>query len=118
VLGGVARPLLERAHPDGVGGDDLADVLAGCVAATSTWWPQVDPLPVAVVLTGAFGVAVPTPEDLPKQPGRPDVVRAALALVAYLLARPGAPEGGRSGRLAEHLDAAFTEIAREDAEDG
>jgi hypothetical protein len=108
LLGGAVRPLLEDAHPDGVDGDDLAAVLDGCARATAPWWPRVEPVALAVVLTGAFGVMVGTREELPVRLDDADVARHAVLLLDHLLR-------GSGGSVRRVLEAAFAEIAREDA---
>ncbi len=110
LLAAVLRPVLEDLHPDGVDGDDLADLLDETVRETA-WAPGVDPLALAVVLTGAFGVAVAAREQLPHPVGDLEVVRHAILLLGRLLsARPGL-------RLRPYLDRAWSEIARADAQD-
>lgn len=61
VLSAVVRDLLERQHPDGLAGSDIADALAACVQE-SAWLPGVDPSTVVIVLLGALGVAETTAE--------------------------------------------------------
>ncbi len=110
VLSGALRPLLEEAHPDGVDGDDLAAVLEDVARATAPWWPRVEPVALAVVLTGAFGVQVAALEELPVRLDDADVARHAVLLLDHLLRARGRPLRGV-------LEAAFVEIAREDGFD-
>lgn len=110
LLSAVLRPLLEQAHPDGVDGDDLAAVLEDCSRATLPWWPRVEPVALAVVLTGAFGIQVAAREELPVRLDDADVTRHAVLLADHLLRAAARP-------LRPLLDAAFAEIAREDGFD-
>lgn len=110
LLSAVLRPLLEGGHPDGVDGDDLMAVLQDCSRATVTWWPRVEPVALAVVLTGAFGIQVATREELPVRLDDADVTRHAVLLADHLLRAARLP-------LRPLLDAAFAEIAREDGQD-
>ncbi len=110
LLGAVLRPLLEGMHPDGVDGDDLAAVLDECTREVLPWWPRVEPVALAVVLTGAFGIEVASREELPVRLDDADVVRHALLLTDHLLPRSGRP-------LRPVLDTAFVELAREDAQE-
>ena len=100
VLGWAVRALLEELHPDGMDGEDVRAVLAGCVTAAGAWESEVDPSVLLVVLTGALGMSDPD-----EQPALPPaaVARNATLLLAHLLAgRPAAP----------YLDAAFAELQR------
>ncbi|MEV0001396.1 hypothetical protein AB0H28_03785 [Micromonospora sp. NPDC050980] len=108
VLGGVVRLLLEEGHPDGLDGDDVRQVLERCVRAAATWWPEVDPHVLLVLLAGALGVYDPGDDDSP--PGPAAVARHAPLLVADLLAVTGRP-------FADCLTAAFTEVARTELHD-
>jgi hypothetical protein len=56
VAGETVRLLLEEHHPDGLDGDDLRAVLAGCVRSTAGWYPDVDPGTLGALLAGALGV--------------------------------------------------------------
>jgi hypothetical protein len=111
LLAAAVRPLLEDAHPDGVDGDDLAAVLDGCAQGTAPWWPGVEPVALAVVLTGAFGVQVATREELPVRLDDADVVRHAVLLLDQLLRGAGRP-------LRPVLAAAFGRLAVEDTGGG
>ena len=110
LLSAVLRPLLEQTHPDGVDGDDLVAVLEECSRATVTWWPRVEPVALAVVLTGAFGIQVAAREELPVRLEDADVTRHAVLLADHLLRSAARP-------LKPLLDNAFAEIAREDGFD-
>ena len=110
LLSAVLRPLLEQTHPDGVDGDDLAAVLEDCSRATLPWWPRVEPVALAVVLTGAFGIEVAAREELPVRLDDADVTRHAVLVTEHLLRAAGRP-------LKPLLDNAFVEIAREDGFD-
>ncbi|WP_277830787.1 hypothetical protein [Speluncibacter jeojiensis] len=88
------RALLEQAHPDGLSGNDVQDVLTSMSGV-----PVPVPLPaVAEVLTGALGVGEPA-ESTPAE-----CITAALAIIA-VLAPPGT--------LAVHLRRAMAEIERD-----
>ena len=108
VLGGVVRLLLEEGHPDGLDGDDVRQVLERCVRSTATWWPEVDPHVLLVLLAGALGVYDPGDDDAPPDPAA--IARHAPLLVADLLAATGRP-------LADYLSAAFAEVARTELHD-
>lgn len=70
ILGTAVRLLLEDAHPDGLGADEVRAVLADSVRAAAAWCPQVDPQTMLYLLAGALGVweddgsPPPKPEDL------------------------------------------------------
>jgi hypothetical protein len=110
LLGAVVRPLLESSNPDGVDGDDLLELLEDCARAALPWWPGVEPVALAVVLTGAFGIDVAPREELPVQLEDADVTQHAVLVVDHVLRASGRP-------LRPALDAAFAEIAREDGQD-
>ena len=123
VLGAVVRALVEEVHPDGIDADDVREVVTDCLRGTAGWVPappEVDPFVLVVLVCGALGVH---PDDPP--PGAPAddgpppfhraaepaaVAAAATVLVAHLLRRSGR-------RLPPLLAAAFTEIARSEAQD-
>ena len=109
VLGAVVRTLLEDLHPDGLGGDDVHDVLTACVRSASAWLPTVNPHALVVVLTGALGVHQSDeevdPEDRPPPLGPDEIARHAPLLVAELL-------GGSRRRLSGCLGSAFAAIAQ------
>lgn len=108
VLGAVVRLLLEETHPDGLDGDDVRQVLEGCVRDAAQWRPDVDPHVVLVLLAGALGVYDPDGDESPPDP--PAVAQHAPLLVADLLTVTGRPVEG-------YLTAAFTEIARTERHD-
>jgi hypothetical protein len=108
VLSGVLRPVLETMHGDGVDGDDLADLIEATVAAQG-WVVRLDPLALAVVLTGAFGIEIAAREELPHEVKDADVTRHAVLLVAHLVHGPK--------DLRRWLDVAWSEIARQDTND-
>ncbi|WP_199737170.1 MULTISPECIES: hypothetical protein [Micromonospora] len=108
VLGGVVRLQLEETHPDGLDGDDVRQVLERCVRSAATWWPEVDPHVLLVLLAGALGVYDPGDDDAPPDPAA--VARHAPLLVADLLAATGRP-------LADYLTLAFAEVARTELHD-
>jgi hypothetical protein len=108
VLVAAVRPALEQGHPDGVDGDDLADLLEQVTAA---YRPdvEIDPLALAVVLTGAFGIALGDAEHPAPPVVARSVVRHAVLLLAHLM-----PDRRRWRAL---LDLAWVEIARADRQD-
>lgn len=108
VLGGVVRLLLEEGHPDGLDGDDVRQVLEQCVRSAASWWPDVDPHVLLVLLAGALGVYDPGDDENPPDPAA--IARHAPLLVADLLAVTGRP-------FAEYLTAAFAEVARTETQD-
>ncbi|WP_089157566.1 hypothetical protein [Micromonospora sp. NBS 11-29] len=108
VLGGVVRLLLEEGHPDGLDGDDVRQVLVHCARSAATWWPEVDPHVLLVLLAGALGVYDPGDDESPPEPAA--VARHAPLLVADLLAVTGRP-------FADYLSAAFAEVARTELHD-
>lgn len=106
VLGEVVRSLLEELHPDGLGADDLEELLRRCQGSARSWWPELDPRVLVIVLTGALGVHgyLDGPEPVaPMDPG--EVARHAVLLIAELL-------GPSRGSLQPYLRRAFDEIAR------
>lgn len=101
VLSAVVRDLLELQHPDGLVGDDIADVLARSVA-DSSWLAGVEAGTLVVVLLGALGVAEAAPVDdggehsqdpadapVPDPPSEGALRRHALLLVASLCSALG-----------------------------
>jgi hypothetical protein len=98
ILGTSTRLLLEQAHPDGLDGDAVREVLERCVRASAAWHPGTDPHVVLYLLAGALGVLDEDATDVPK----PDALaRHAALLLADLL-------GGRPPEAV--LTAALTEI--------
>ena len=86
ILGTAVRLLLEDAHPDGLGADEVRAVLADCVRTAATWCSRVDPQTTLYLLAGALGVweddgsPPPKPEDL--------ALHAALLIEHLAGARP------------------------------
>jgi len=103
VLGAVVRLLLEEAHPDGLGGDEVRRVIEGCARAAAVWEPAVDPHVLLILLAGALGVH-DQDEGAPR-PAPDSLARHAALLVAHLLTSTSRPFAG-------YLTAAFTEIER------
>jgi hypothetical protein len=89
VLGTAVRLLLEEAHPDGLDGDAVREVLQRSVREAAGWQPEVDPHVVLLLLAGALGVA----EEDGTPPPKPDVAarHAALLLADLLGPRPLPP---------------------------
>lgn len=88
IQGTTVRLLLEAAHPDGLDGDDIRDVLEQSVRASAEWHPEVDPHVVLILLAGALGVY-----DDDEPPPKPDALaRHAALLIAYLLGPRPLPE--------------------------
>ncbi|MGN9908865.1 hypothetical protein ACTMTJ_15085 [Phytohabitans sp. LJ34] len=108
VLGAVVRLLLEEAHPDGLGGDDIRRVLEECVRGAAAWEPAVDPHVVLVLLAGALGVH--GQDDEAPRPAADSVARHSALLVAHLLHATPRP-------LVGYLTAAFAEIERTELHD-
>ncbi|MFC0002606.1 hypothetical protein [Micromonospora siamensis] len=108
VLGAVVRLLLEETNPDGLDGDDVRRVLAGCVRSAGQWWPEVDPHVLLVLLASALGVYEPADDEA--APGPAAVAGHGPLLVADLLALTRRP-------LAGYLEAAFAEVARTELHD-
>jgi hypothetical protein len=106
VLGAVVRSLLEDAHPGGLSGDDVHDVIARCTSMSATSFPGVDANVLLVLLAGSLGIH-PEEED-PRPVTALEMSTHAPLLIATLLGGP-APSG-RS--FTAHLAAAFAEIAR------
>jgi hypothetical protein len=89
VLGTLVRLLLEGAHPDGLDGEAVRDVLEHCVRTSAEWQDDVDPHLVLLLLAGALGVADRGDDPPPKQDA---LARHTALLVADLLGpRPVAP---------------------------
>ena len=61
VLSAVVWDLLERQHPEGLDGGDIADALALCVQ-DGAWHAEVEVRTLVIVLLGALGVADPAPD--------------------------------------------------------
>ena len=85
VLGTAVRLLLEDAHPDGLGADDVRAALTSAVRS----WPDADPQVLLWLLAGALGVLE---EDGTPGPKPDALARHTAVLVADLLAgRPVEP---------------------------
>ncbi|GAB2573988.1 hypothetical protein Aab01nite_20710 [Paractinoplanes abujensis] len=89
ILGTSVRLLLEQAHPDGLDGDAVRDVLERSVRSAAVWHPETDPHVVLYLLAGSLGVLDEDAADVPK----PDALarHAALLLAELLGARPAEP---------------------------
>jgi len=97
LLGTVVRLTLEDRHPDGIGGDEVRDLLTAVTRDAGQWQRGVDPELFLFLLAGALGVHEPDPDAaLPK----PDAVARHVALlVAHLLdGRPFAPQLARAAQ--------------------
>ncbi|MCW2604919.1 MAG: hypothetical protein JWN61_3054 [Pseudonocardiales bacterium] len=102
VLSTVVRDLLEQQHPDGLAGDDIADVLTRCIE-DAAWLPDIEARTLVIVLLGALGVAEPVPTDdveersqdradavpTPDPPTDAALRRHGLVMVASLCAAAG-----------------------------
>jgi hypothetical protein len=89
ILGTTVRLLLEDAHPDGLDGDAVREVLERCVRTAAEWQPEVDPHVVLQLLAGALGVL----DEDETGPPKPEVLarHTALLLADLLGARPVEP---------------------------
>ncbi|MEV4343470.1 hypothetical protein AB0J83_03170 [Actinoplanes sp. NPDC049596] len=89
MLGTATRLLLEEAHPDGLDGDAVRDVLERTVRSAATWQPDVDPHVILLLLAGALGVL----EEDETPPPKPEVLarHAALLLAELLHGRDAKP---------------------------
>lgn len=93
LVGGTSvRLLLEDAHPDGLDGAAVREVLERCVRSAATWQPEVDPHVVLILLAGALGVH----DDDPGPPPKPDVLARHLSLLMADLIGVG-PRAGSTG---------------------
>lgn len=102
VLSTVVRDLLEQQHPDGLAGEDIADVLAQCLR-DAMWRSDIEPRTLVIVLLGALGVAEAGPADdggdqspdsvddppAPDPPTEAALRRHALLMVASLCSSIG-----------------------------
>ena len=102
VLGWVLRQALEEQHPDGLDADDLRDAVLA-TAGTATWFTELDPRILVVVLTAALGEH-PDPEEIPRL-GHALVLQHSVLLVHELVAGGATP-------LRRRLDAALAEVRR------
>ena len=103
VLGWVLRGELEELHPDGLGADDLREVVGRVSRAALPWFPGTDPQVCVVALTGAFG-------EHPEADGEPRLPHPGVVAHSVLLAEDLARASGRP--LARHLEAALAEVRR------
>jgi hypothetical protein len=108
VLGVVVRLLLEDLHPEGLAGDDIRAVIAGCTV-DAAWWPSHDPHVTLVLLAGALGVY--EPGDAIDPPTAVQFAEHAPLLLAHLLAAAGTA-------FEPYVTAAFAEIQRTELHDG
>jgi hypothetical protein len=97
VLGTAVRLLLEDAHPDGLDGDAVRDVLEQCVREAAAWQPEVDPHVVLLLLAGALGVL----DEDAAAPPKPDVLARHAALLLASLAGPRPVQPFLTGALIE-----------------
>jgi hypothetical protein len=122
------RSLLERAHPDGLAGADAQDVLRRTLRSAEGWYSESDPAVLALVLTGALGLADP---DQPAPASRSVLSAQASLLIAELLVAvaglpvggTGSPAGGTGspvggtgshagGTVVSYVDGALAELRR------
>lgn len=100
VLAAVVRELLETAHPDGLTGDDVRDVLNAVVRGAAAWQTRLDATAVVGALTGALGIDESDPHHPPT-----GLQGAAILLIDHLATRTRVPVTDAIGR-------AVAEIAR------
>jgi hypothetical protein len=108
ILGTTVRLLLEDAHPDGLDGEAVRDVLERCVRGAAPWQPEIDPHVVLLLLAGALGVL----EEDETPPPKPDVLARHTALLLADLLGPHPAGTGESRPAAPWFTAALTEIER------
>jgi hypothetical protein len=104
VQGLVTRMLLEEQHADGLDGDDIRDVLAGCTRWAASWLPETDPHVLLIVLAGALGIHPEEHEGVPRPAPSALAVHAPI-LIAHLLR-------GNAREFEPYLTTAFADIAR------
>ena len=80
----VIRELLETLHPDGLDGDDVSEVLRHCARAAAPWWQGLDVQFLAVVITGALGVA--EVEETPRGRDHRVVIESSVLVIVDLAA--------------------------------
>jgi hypothetical protein len=97
VLGTAVRLLLEDAHPDGLDGQAIRDVLEQCVRDAAAWQPEVDPHVALLVLAGALGVL----DEDSAAPPKPEVLARHAALLLAGLAGPRPVQPFLTGALIE-----------------
>ncbi|MFD4366895.1 hypothetical protein [Rhodococcus sp. NPDC058521] len=83
VQSGIVRELLEMAHPDGLVGEDVQEVLQRCIRSTAAWCARLDVQVLVEVLTGALGVADVDANPQVAEPGA--YVAAATVVIVDLL---------------------------------
>ncbi len=79
LLGSVTRDLLERSHPDGLGGDDAEQVLRRCLRSAAPWYGPIDGNALLGALGGALGIS--DPDEAPAPDGSA-VLAHGLLLIA------------------------------------
>jgi len=102
VAGAVVRSLLERLHPDGLTGEDAAEVLGRCARA-GRWLPDLDVQVLLVLVTGALGLLDVADQPVALSPTA--VVRHLPLLITSLLRDTGTT-------LAPALEGAMAELRR------
>lgn len=124
VLGHVMASALSAAHPGGLDGDDVAEVLTTTVEGAAPWWP-VDPEVALAVLLGAVGAHADEQAALDPRA----VAEHAALIAAQVLGRRGPAAAAAAGRplsagpepiapadlqrvLDAHLSAAVAELER------
>ena len=117
VLGAVVRDLVEHAHPDGIGADDVGDLVRECVRTAAPWWPDLHADVLVAVLAGSLGVHPdsggpeggegPDASDGGGAAPRPSPTEQLLG-AALLAARLLPPDGD----VTPFVHAAFAELAR------
>jgi hypothetical protein len=78
LLGTAIRARLEAAHPDGLDGDDIRQVIAACEG------PGVDPDVLLIVLAGALGIHPDEADQIPR-PSAEQVTTHAVRLLTSLV---------------------------------
>lgn len=89
VLGHVMASALSAAHPGGLDGDDVAEVLTTTVEGAAPWWP-VDPEVALAVLLGAVGAHADEQAALDPRA----VAEHAALIAAQVLGRRGPAGAG------------------------
>ncbi len=92
LLGHVVTTALSAAHPGGLDGDDVAEVLTATVRDAEPWWPA-DPEVVLAVLLGAVGAHVDEQAALDPRA----VAEHAALVAAHVLDRRGRPRAPADG---------------------
>ncbi|MFH5212082.1 hypothetical protein [Antrihabitans spumae] len=99
----VVRELMETLHPDGLDGDDVSEVLGRCARAAAPWWQGLDVEFLAVVITGALGVA--EAEETPRGRDNRVVIESAVLVIADLA-------GAAKVATKDYIARAVSDIAR------